>query len=250
MTLSKSDVAQLKTTIDTFAGSYTSGADAAKDKAAMAALQTGLQTLFAGIWSEAHVVSKDSLTKLQQSVDSFVASYTGGTNVAQDTSAWTALKSGLQDFWASTNGAISAKNPPPLSLPPVVLPIETKPVTGNLPFGTGIGELTLGQTPLSKDDVTKLQQAVDTFAAAYTSGTDPVQDKAAVAELESSLSGLAQDWQTQMPMPLHPTPAAPPVSPAGPSPISLPPGAFVASPFGNWGDGLSRSLGGPVSLGR
>ena len=82
MTLSKADVAQLKTTVDTFAASYTSGADAATDKAALSALKTGMQSLLANIWSETHVVSKDALTKLQQSVDSFVSSYTGGTNAA------------------------------------------------------------------------------------------------------------------------------------------------------------------------
>ena len=82
VTLSKADVALLKTTADTFAASYTSGADAAKDKAAVSAAETGMQTLMSNIWSETHVVSKDALTKLQQSVDSFVASYTGGTNAA------------------------------------------------------------------------------------------------------------------------------------------------------------------------
>ena len=41
--------------------------------------------------------------------------------------------------------------------------------------------LDLGQTPLSKDNVSKLQQAVDTFASAYTSGADAAKDKAAVS---------------------------------------------------------------------
>ena len=57
----------------------------------------------------------------------------------------------------------------------------------------------LGLPTISKDDVTKLQQAVDAFAASYTSGTDPAVDKTAVSFLESSLSSLAQNWQPSMP---------------------------------------------------
>jgi hypothetical protein len=244
MTLSKADVAQLKATVDTFGATYTSGADVAKDKAALSALQAGMQALLANIWSETHVVSKDALTNLQQSVDSFVASYTGGTNAAQDTSAWTALRSGLNDFWTSVNssGGLNTPMPMPMPLPAVALPITSMasatvtgsaagmitPATGavaasgpvTITSGIASPDFMLGQTTIRKDDVTKLQQAIDAFAAAYTSGTDPAADKTAVSNLESSLSSLAQNLQPPMPMPtttttpvqvtLPPSPTAPP----------------------------------------
>jgi hypothetical protein len=328
VTLSKADVAQLKTTVDTFAASYTSGADAAKDKAALSALQTGLQALLANIWSETHVVSKDALTKLQQSVDSFVAGYTSGTNVAQDTSAWAALRSGLSDFWTSVNSSGGTTNPMPIPLPPVAMPMTSATASvsasgtgmmtpanastsvsgtgmitsgaastslsgggaGTVATGTASTDFMLGQTTISKDDVTKIQQAIDAFAAAYTSGTDPAADKTAVSNLESSLSGLAQNWQSTMPMPvpmpvpLPPSPAAPPAgvvvttqagatppagavvtapaapppgvvvtAPPAPAPPILPPGAFVSMPMSavaGWVPGFGRPLGAPIILGR
>lgn len=52
--LSADEVATLKTSVDTFADNYTSGADAAKDKAASDALQSNLGDLFAGHWKGAH----------------------------------------------------------------------------------------------------------------------------------------------------------------------------------------------------
>jgi hypothetical protein len=311
MTLSKADVALLKTTADTFAASYTSGADAAKDKAALSAADTGMQTLFANIWSETHVVSKDALTKLQQSVDSFVAAYTAGKNVTQDSSAWSALQSGLNDFWTSVGTA--GATTPPLPMPmPMPLPIMAMPMTlaaasvtgsgagtiapatgfvtgsdavmltpsatsisgsgaGMIASGAASPDFMLAQPKISKTDVTKLQQAVDAFAASYTSGTDPAVDKTAVSFLESSLSSLVQNWQPSVPAPSptpmpvqttpSPSPSAPPAgtvstmpastaaapastvstvpagtpvnSPAPPGPIlpNLPPRAFVAMPI-------------------
>jgi hypothetical protein len=299
VTLSKADVAQLKSTVDTFAASYTSGADAAKDKAALSALQTGMQTLLANIWSETHVVSKDALTNLQQSVDSFVSSYTGGSNVSQDASAWAALRTGLSNFWTSVNSSGGTTNPLPMPLPPVAMPMTLPNATvtgsgvGMIAPGTvstsvsGAGMMTsgaastdfmLGQTTISQDEVTKLQQAVDAFAAAYTSGIDPAADKTAVSNLETSLSGLAQNWQPPVPMPtLMPTPtpvavtsptsptappagvvtapvgATPPAAvvsaPQAPSPPVLPPGAFVSMPMSvlaGWIPGFGRPLGAPI----
>jgi hypothetical protein len=243
VTLSKADVAQLKTTVDTFAASYTSGADAAADKAALSALETGMQSLLANIWSETHVVSKDALNNLQQSVNSFVASYTGGTNVAQDTSAWAALQSGLNDFLTSVSASGSPTNPMPMALPllprmamPMMLPnaivIGSRPVmvapasasgavsgtstttsatatttvsgAGTVTSGVATPDFMLALPTISKDDITKLQQAVDAFAAAYTSGTDPAADKTAVSNLESSLSSLAQNWQPPVPVQVTP----------------------------------------------
>ena len=59
--------------------------------------------------------------------------------------------------------------------------------------GSFSGSLGLGQPTLGKDTVTKLQQAVDTFAGAYTSGADTAKDKAAESSLESSLQSLASE---------------------------------------------------------
>jgi hypothetical protein len=261
MTLSKADVAQLKTTVDTFAASYTSGADAAADKAALSALETGMQSLLSNIWSETHVVSKDALTKLQQSVNSFVSSYSGGTNAAQDASAWAALQSGLNDFWTSVGTAGGPTNPMPMPMPlppmamPMMLPKAIGPVSGAGMFApasasgavSGAGMITsatatttvsgagtvisgaatpdfmLAPPTISKDDVTKLQQAVDAFAAAYTSGTDAAADKTAVSNLESSLSSLAQNWQPPMPTPAQVTPIS--VAPPAGVVVSTQPGA-------------------------
>jgi hypothetical protein len=224
-TLSKADVAQLKTTVDAFAGSYTSGADAAKDKAALDALQSGLSDLVAGIWSENHVVSKDSLAQFQKTVDSFVANYTGGTNLAQDEAAWKALRSGMSDFWASVQGAGGAASSTPMPGKLAAFPGSLPPVPDLAPSGdSGLASM-LAQAPISKADVTQLQQAVDAFAADYTSGADPTRDKAAVSNLQSSWDALAQDWV--MPMPVPPTAAAPPASPpVAVTPNPIPRGAM------------------------
>jgi hypothetical protein len=48
--LSASDVTGLKTAIDTFASSYTSGADASKDQAAVSALEKSLWSLASSHW--------------------------------------------------------------------------------------------------------------------------------------------------------------------------------------------------------
>jgi hypothetical protein len=52
-----------------------------------------------------------------------------------------------------------------------------------------------GGTTLSKDDVTNLKQAVDTFAASYTSGAGSTKDQAAVTVLNTSLADIdARLW--------------------------------------------------------
>ena len=49
----------------------------------------------------------------------------------------------------------------------------------------------LDGTTLSKTEVTTLQQAVNVFAAAYTSGANATADQAAAAALQESLTALA-----------------------------------------------------------
>src|SRR5262249_38708954 len=50
--LTKDEVASLQGAVDTFAASYTSGADAAKDQAAVTALQSSLSSVAADHWAK------------------------------------------------------------------------------------------------------------------------------------------------------------------------------------------------------
>jgi hypothetical protein len=212
--LSKADVALLKSTADTFAGSYTSGADAAQDKAAVAALQSGLEDLSIQYWSETHVVDKDSVTTLQQAVDSFAASYTSGANLAQDTAAWQSLRAALSSFWTSIQSTGSSTGPLTLPAQPVMMPFGPFPVSSDGILAGLPSLLSSGQVTLSKDNTSKLQQAVDTFAGAYTSGADPAKDQAAETSLETSLNEIVQSlWPVPTVWPLmmrgDPVPAPP-----------------------------------------
>lgn len=203
VTLGSADVASLKQTVDRFASSYTSGTDATKDKAAVAALESGLTSLAKNVWSESHVVDSASVSKLEAAVDSFASSYTHGADAGKDSAAWQALRSGLGDFAKSVTTAgktaggqssasastPSANDPPPPLAPPLFLGA----------FGShGVFDSSAGNTPtslldnitLTKDEVTTIQRAADTFATAYTSGTDATKDKAATDALQKSLAGV------------------------------------------------------------
>jgi hypothetical protein len=75
-------------------------------------------------------------------------------------------------------------------MPPFPAGAVLAPPDGNL----------LGGATLTKDEVATLQTAVSAFASAYTSGSDPKADLAAVNALETSLGTLASSlWQRTPP---------------------------------------------------
>jgi hypothetical protein len=231
-TLTPADVTELKQVVDAFAASYTSGADPSKDQAAATALQSGLDDLALGVWSESHVASPASVSQLQQAVDSFAKSYTSGANLAQDKAAWKALQGAVSAFGTALAGGQT--------------PSDGGPVDGwsNLPMpgglvGGGFELLVTGlvQGPtLSKSEVTTLQTAVDTFAGAYTSGSDASKDQAAADALQASLSDLASShWAQTVPTPIA-VPGSPPLSmtTAGTAAVSItaaPPTPPTAAPI-------------------
>ena len=201
ITLTSAEVASLKQTVDTFASSYTSGTDATKDKAAVAALESGLQSLARNVWSEKHVVDSATVAKLQAAVDSFATSYTHGADAGKDSTAWQSLQSGLVDFaksvmtagkaaagQSSTSASTTTANDPPPAPPLFLGAFGSHGVsissTGEAPTGL------LDNITLTKDEVTSIQTAVDTFATSYTSGTDATKDKAATDALQKSLEGV------------------------------------------------------------
>jgi hypothetical protein len=226
--LSKADVDMLKSTVDTFAGAYTSGSDPAKDQAAVGALRTGLESLSTQIWSETHVVGKDSVSKLQQAVDSFAASYTSGTNVAQDAAAWQSLKMELSSFWATIQTAGQPSFPLTMPPQPVMMPFGPFPVSSATVLGGLPALLSSGQTTLSKDNLSKLEQAVDTFAGDYTSGTDQAKDSSAVRSLEMTIDEIARSmWSVPTMWPM--VGGSPAQTPPAPSQAVAPAGGSASS---------------------
>jgi hypothetical protein len=60
-----------------------------------------------------------------------------------------------------------------------------------------VDSLVQGTSALSKAEVATFQQAVDTFASSYTSGSDASKDQAALGALSSSLDNLfTSHWAT------------------------------------------------------
>jgi hypothetical protein len=201
-TWSKADISLLKSTVDGFAASYTSGADIAKDTAAVAGFSSGLQALSIQLWSENHILSKDSLAQFQKAVDDFASSYTGGQNLTQDTAAWSSLQSGLRSFAQAAFDPQGATNLAPKNAGPgLILGLVTLSVDSPLIFELE-SLVPSASSALSKDNLSTLQLSVDTFADTYTSGADAAKDKAALDSLQSSLSKLAQSaWASSMPAP-------------------------------------------------
>jgi hypothetical protein len=189
-TLSKADVAGLKTAVATFAASYTYGVNATKDQAAAVALEAAFQEITLTAWSRTQVVPAASVTKLQQAINSFAATYTSGTNAAQDQAAWTSLETSLNQF-ASNVAGLSTTTPQATGVQPGV----------SIPGTSGTGSQALldnllNGTTLSQSEMATLQTAVTNFAASYTSGTNTTADQAATTALETSLAGLAAlHWQ-------------------------------------------------------
>jgi len=204
LTLSTGDVAGIKSAVDTFAGAYTSGANAATDKAAVAALQTALKGVSWQVWAETHVASQSSVTALQSAVNAFAQNYTNNTNPAADATAWTALHSTLKTFNTSlTNPEVTTTataTGTTAAMPPAAA------FAGHRPMGMGMGtsmDTGLGRlaaplangVTLSAADLATVKTAVDTFAGAYTSGANVATDKAAVTALETGLAPVLTGHQ-------------------------------------------------------
>jgi hypothetical protein len=101
LTLSKADVAALKSAVESFASAYTGGKDSAADAAALDSFKTALGDISLGIWSETHVAAQTDVTALQKAVDTFAAAYTSGANLATDKAAWQALHTAVTAFGAA-----------------------------------------------------------------------------------------------------------------------------------------------------
>jgi hypothetical protein len=203
VTLSASDVASLKSAVDAFASSYTSGANASADSAAVSTFQSALMSLDSKMFSESHVIASSDLVAFQQAVNSFVTNYTSGKNPAADAAAWSAFQTSLGNFGQAlqTPSMTSSTNPGgngPISMPP-----------GGLGMGLGmpdmgltglLGAIVSGPT-LTSAQVSTLKSGIDAFASSYTSGANPTADASAVTGLESSIDGLL----TAAAMPSMPT---------------------------------------------
>lgn len=241
VTLSAGDVNSLKTTVDTFANSYTDGKDSVADKAAVTALKAGLDDLSQSVWSETHVAAKSDIATLQKAMTDFAANYTGGTNLAQDKAAWKAFHTSLHTFSqalknpsapATTTTATGTTTTPT----PTIAPLPGGAAPGFMAWGGnrgGIADPLFAGAPLTSDEVNSIKTAVDTFATNYTSGKNATTDTTAVADLSKALSTVLQQHWMATPMLNQPTtgittaagsqstPATPPLFPGGPGHYTL-----------------------------
>lgn len=200
-TLSKDDVAALKSAVDGFASSYTFGVDTKKDEAATDALRSAFDDLSLTVWSQSHVVSAANVSMLAGAVDGFAKSYTSGTDAAKDKAAWVALRTSIDQLVKDMAPADPADGQPvsPFTYGPDVMTVMRGdgPVFG--PGGILVDNLVYGPK-LTKADVGDLQKSVADFAVAYTSGADPKADQAATEALQKGLGNLVSDrWQRDMP---------------------------------------------------
>lgn len=192
------DVKAMKSAVDAFASAYTSGQDAAKDKAAVAALEAGLDDVAQNLWSASHVASKDDTAKFEQAATDFAKNYTNGADVAKDKAAWKALHSALDTFNASLKNpkapADSATDPAVQWAPPG---FSSRPQRGVDLIGLG-GLVMEGQT-VSADEVKALKSAVDTFASAYTGGANADTDEAALEAFQTAIGDLVSNHWVNAP---------------------------------------------------
>ena len=195
-TLTPADLAAIKKAVDGFSASYTSGADATKDKAASDALRASLDGISTGLWAKTHVATAASAAQYQKAVDDFAKAYTSGANPAQDQAAWKALDAGTSAFHVSLAGGNPA-NGGSLFAGGMGGP-------GMTPGGgPGLSMLTgglLDGPPMNAAEVAALNKAATAFVGSYTSGADAAKDQAALNTLSTSLGDLASaHWQRVMP---------------------------------------------------
>src|SRR5262249_52793756 len=108
-------VTQLKQAVDTFAQNYTSGASLSQDTSAYEALESSLNTISqdqsAYQFAANHVLTSSQVAQLQQAVNTFAQNYTNGSNLTQDASAYTALRTSLQGLAPGATRGIAVGSP-------------------------------------------------------------------------------------------------------------------------------------------
>lgn len=199
VTLSADDVSGLQKSVVAFASAYTSGQDAAKDKAAIADLKAGLGDVAQSVWAETHVAAATDVASLQKAVNDFAGSYTSGLSHAQDVAAWKALRGAVGTFTAALKNPNAPAGTPGTTTPGTTTP--GTPVVPHLPMlGPGLGDFAgplLNGAPLSAGEVAALKNAVVVFASSYSYGGNKAADKAATDQLQAALADLvAKHWQS------------------------------------------------------
>ena len=190
-TLNASEVASFKSSIDTFAANYTSGANATKDAAAVSGLQTGLSDVALSVWSRTNVASSNAVAQFKTAADTFANTYTSGTNPTQDSAAWKSLQSAMNVLGSSLTGPnIDPKFNANI---PGIYRLTSIPAAQTGDF-LGLGSI----GTISASDVASVKTAADTFAANYTSGANQAKDQAADLAFETAIGNIStRYWQAQ-----------------------------------------------------
>ena len=200
-TLNASEVAAFKSTVDSFATNYTSGADSAKDGSAATALKSGLSDVALSVWSRTNIASPSAVAQFKTATDTFASSYTAGTNPAQDMAAWKSLQSAMNSLGGSLAGTASS-SPMDASIPGIYrLSSIPDPSNGDVLGLTSMGTLSAG-------DLASVKTAVDKFATDYTSGSDATKDQAADLALQTKLGEVSMKYWQAMSMTTNANPIA------------------------------------------
>jgi hypothetical protein len=178
ITLSRSDVAKLTSTVDALAASYSGGRNAAGDKAAVAAFQAGLDVFALGVWGEAHVTTSTASAQFQTALTAFTKSFTGGANPTQDNAAWQTLLTALNGLAAPGTAQIPASTP----ATQIITALEPGLASFISPILTGAA--------MTSSEVAQLKSLVDTFSTSDTFGANASQDQAALITVEAGLNNL------------------------------------------------------------
>lgn len=199
--LNSEQVSTLKSAAADLVANHTLGVDPSKDKAAVDAFQGVLNDLALSVWSQVNVTSTDSATALKSAAATFAESYTGGTDALKDQNAWKAFNSALAAFTQSIHDPKAVDSPRPddpmgmndgpwLHLPTMMAGGSLKYLTSGLLDGQAI----------TKDDLTDVQSAINTFAVAYSSGADKAKDLAAGETLLNEIGAImSKRWERLVP---------------------------------------------------
>ena len=182
-TLVASTLASYKLAVDNFATSYSSGVDKTRDVTALSALNASLALLGTNSWPINPTITTTSVSGFQTSVNTFAQTFTGGANPTADTAAWNGLSTAFGPFaTASTTTAVATATATTTSTTSsnVVSPVINGLISGIVSTGT-----------LSTDSLAAFRNAIDNFAASYTSGTNTSADKVATINLVTSLNSVA-----------------------------------------------------------
>jgi hypothetical protein len=109
--VSTGTVQQLAQAFDTFAQSYTSGANPTQDGTALQTLQASLKNIWqASAYQNQPVLSQATIQQLKQAIDTFAQTYTGGANPTTDKNALTALQNAIQSSMGTVTLSPSPNN--------------------------------------------------------------------------------------------------------------------------------------------